>query len=317
MANKFGQWGDSISGIPGGAGVGAVPDLLQDQMPSAGPTETTGGVLPDSDPEDTSSDSTGSGSMVGGGGGDYTYPPSTPAAQGSTDQYTGQDTSGKYFHGAGMYGYWNDDPTYNRLGAISAEDGGEVPGDTGMVDPMEMVKNALSYGRKKMGLPEQFYPSADNEQNGSVEQQGFDDGGGVLPVDEGQEQAPQQGGQMPDPRATLQYLTGAGALTPDIAAALEQRADPQGMMDPAERKMKALASAGSPDTQFAYLQSLRQKFGSYSGAARAAMTKGDMTNAAKYATQAMAHVPTGSTVKFAPARGGFAMVSRPHGVSNG
>jgi hypothetical protein len=298
--NKFGQWGSA-------GGIGAVPDMLRNQMPSAGPTETTGGVLPDSDPEDTSSDSEGSGSAAITGD-DQTY--SAPA----------QDHQGQSWHGAGLSGYWGDTGA-NPLEAWTMDDGGEVPGDMGMVDPMEMVKNALSYGRKKMGLPEQFYPSSvDNEQNGSVEQQGFDDGGGVLPIDEGQEQGgqmPQQGGQMPDPRATLQYLTGAGAVTPDIAAALEQRADPQGMMDPSERKMKALASAGSPDTQFAYLQSLRQKFGSYSGAARAALSKGDMTNAARYATQAMAHVPTGNAVKFAPARGGFAMVSRPHGASNG
>lgn len=187
------------------------------------------------------------------------------------------------------------------------------------VDPMSIVKGALSFGRKAMGLPAAFF-------GGDQQEQGFDDGGevqddkpdqGMIPS--GQDQAT-GGGQMPDPRKTLEYLTGAGAISPEQAQALEAQVDPQGQMDGSERKLKAMASAGSPQAQFGYLQHMRQQFTAFGAGARAAASGGqgrpaNPAEAAAAATQAFENVPTGHSIKFAPGRGGMVMMARKHGAA--
>lgn len=216
------------------------------------------------------------------------------------------------------------------------DDGGVVPDDTqdapqgatpspqgaasSTLDPMQIVRGALTFGRQKMGLPSMFYGSPDNEQDGT--QQSFDDGGevendtGVLP-DEGTMQAQSTssshgGGQAVNPKSTMAYLTGTGGVSPEIADALEKRLDPQGTMDPAERKMRAISVAPTPDAQFGLMQHYRSRYNAYSGFAKAAMDGGqgrpaDLGAAAHAATQAFANVPTGYSVKFAPASHGVAM----------
>lgn len=176
-----------------------------------------------------------------------------------------------------------------------------APVDTGM----DVIKQALQFGRQSMGLPVDFFGTGNSTQS-------FDDGGAVMPEDENQVTDAVTNTQPPvNPQNTLKYLLGDGAVSPEIARALEQHVDPQGMMSPAERAVAAVQSAPNPEAQFGMLQHYRTKHNAYAGAARAALDQGNMGAAARYATQAMANVPTGKSVSFAPARGGLAMMSRP------
>jgi hypothetical protein len=140
------------------------------------------------------------------------------------------------------------------------------------------------------------------------QQLGFDDGGEVPMPGEDQQQGEQQG-SLPDPRKTMAYLTGDGAVQPDVADALERQVDPQGQMDPAERKFNAILGAQTPETQFGLMQHYRTKANAYSGAARAALDQGNLAQAAQHATSAFANIPTGYKVQFAPARGGLVVQS--------
>jgi hypothetical protein len=141
--------------------------------------------------------------------------------------------------------------------------------------------------------------------------------GGVIPSQPGDDQQQGNGAQLPDPRKTMAYLAGAGNMPPDAAMALEQRVDPQGQMDPAERKLSAVAAAGTPQAQFSLLQHYRTRFNAYSAAAQAAMDQGNMALAAQHATNAMSNVPNGHSVQFAPAKGGLMMQSKKIGQQQG
>lgn len=182
-------------------------------------------------------------------------------------------------------------------------------------DPMAVVKAALLYGRQSMGLPQSFY--GDDQSQGDPSQQtqpGMDDGG-VVP-DQSQQQGQGQqgtGANLPDPRQTINYLSGGGGVQPEIADALEQHIDPQGTMDPAERTIATIMAAPSPNAAFGLMQHYRTRFNAYGGATKAALDKGDLAQAAAHATSAFANVPSGMKVKFAPARGGLAMSAQKIG----
>ena len=213
------------------------------------------------------------------------------------------------------------------------------------VDPMSIIQGALAFGRQSMGMPKSFtdgMPMSNNIEdrrttlNDDPSQPGrsvssrvgkttpsgwdtlnnmtsFDDGGEVPMPGAGGEQQPQQGGGLPDPRKTMAYLAGAGGVQPEIADALEQHIDPQGQMDPAERMLKAVAAAPTPESQFGLLQHYRTRANAYTGAARAALDKGNLAQAAQHATSAFDNIPTGYKVQFAPARGGLAVMAKKIG----
>jgi hypothetical protein len=208
-------------------------------------------------------------------------------------------------------------------GTTFLADGGEIddgdaddqsPDDNAPTpDPMSVIQNALGWGRQQMGLPQDFFSQ---DQQPDEQQPGYDDGG-VIPEQPQQDDQQGDGAQLPDPRRTMAYLAGAGNMPPDAAMALEQRADPQGQMAPSERKMAAVASAGSPQAQFGLLQHYRTRFNAYSAGAQAAMDQGNMAQAAQAATKAMENVPNGHNVRFAPAKGGLVMHSAPHAQQGG
>jgi hypothetical protein len=189
---------------------------------------------------------------------------------------------------------------------IMAFDDGGVTGDgndDSTIDPMQMIMQSLQAGRQQMGVPQTFYPDTNQEQQAAPS---FDDGGQVPDQqDQGQNPGPV------NPKSTIQYLTGAGAVRPEIADAMAAHIDPQGQMDPAERNMAMLTAAPNDEARFGLMQHMRTRFNMYSGGAQAALQKGDMGTAAMQATQAMANVPTGQKVQFAPARGGLAMLRTP------
>lgn len=151
---------------------------------------------------------------------------------------------------------------------------------------------------------------ASNDPTGQTEL-AMEDGGEIPDPSQDQGQEPQQGtgGGLPDPRKTIQYLAGAGGVQPDIATALERHIDPQGMMDPAERTLKAISTAPTPESQFGMMQHYRTRANAYAGAAHAAMDQGNLTQAAEHATSAFNNTPTGYKVKFAPAAGGLAVMA--------
>lgn len=202
-------------------------------------------------------------------------------------------------------------------GGVAFEDGGEVEDggeyasgtpeqdQSATIDPMALIKQAASFGRKKFGLPSNF--TTGEQDQSQPEQMGFEDGG-MIP-EEGGEQPAQQGGGMPDPRKALAYLTGDGAVSPEIANALEQHIDPQGQMDPAERTMAAISSAPSDEAKFGMMQHYRTRYNAYSAGAKAALDRGDIGGAAKHATEAFNNTPTGHKVRFAPAPGGVAVMA--------
>lgn len=149
--------------------------------------------------------------------------------------------------------------------------------------------------------------------------------GGVI--DAGDMDDPSSAGSPPQPtdnqptgsgagavnmQALKQYVMGAGAMPADQAAALEQQADPQGQMDPAQRKLLAVANAGDPKAQFGLLQHYRQRFNLLNAYAQAA-AKGaqgrpaDLAESTQAATRATQNVPTGHSVNFQPAGNGVAV----------
>lgn len=231
-------------------------------------------------------------------------------------------------------------PTDDTNGAMPP--GGQQAQNTA-VDPMMIIKNALDFGRQQMGMPKNFSsggtgnsdgpPMSDNiedrrgmlDANGNgipggaaptmkapgvfdaamKKVRGFADGGEVpMPGDDQQQGT---GGGLPDPRKTMAYLAGAGGVQPDIADALERHVDPQGTMDPAERALKAITTAPTPESQFGLLQHYRTRANAYSGAAHAALDQGNMAQAAQHATSVFNNTPTGYKVQFVPARGGLAV----------
>lgn len=173
--------------------------------------------------------------------------------------------------------------------AFNFADGGEVEDDYTM-DPMEAVNSALNYGRQKYGI--------------SGGQMGFDDGGVVPTEGEGNPNAI-------NPQQAMAYLAGDGAVSPEIAQALEQQIDPQGQLNPTQRAAAAIGVAPNEEAKFGLLQHYRTKFNAYSGAAKAALAQGNLGEAAKSATMAMDAVPNGQRTYFAPAQGGLAMMNKP------
>lgn len=193
----------------------------------------------------------------------------------------------------------------NGLTVGHFEDGGEVDGgeEQQAADPISVIKQALNFGRKKMGLPTNFTDGTSEQDEGQV--MGFEDGGVIPEQGQPDEGAPSEGGSgLADPRKTIAYLAGDGAVSPEIAQALEQHVDPDGSMDPSERTMATLNAAPDDESKFGMLQHYRTKYNGYSAGARAAMDQGNLGLAAKHATDAFDAVPTGQKISFAPAGGG-------------
>ena len=201
--------------------------------------------------------------------------------------------------------------------------GGSQSGSPDLSSALQSVKSALAFGRKQSGMPAVLTGGVSSTPSVTPNSaQSFDDGGAVddsdTPDNSGGDDnsggvIPQpgtsQGAAPQQPSKMAGYLTGAGAVTPDIASALEGRVDPQGKMDPSARKMMAIASAGDPSKQFALMQHYRQKFNAYNGFARVAadgtpQKPADMNAAAHAATQAYQNVPDGTSVMFQPTQGG-------------
>jgi hypothetical protein len=282
-----------------------------------------------------------------------------------------------------------DMPTDDNANAPSpSDDANTQPSQN--TSPLDVVKQALTWGRQKMGLPRDFFgtagsgiptnskPSNDSDsvnravqeendmdpqhgnspadaramslngakrqlvpgeqlgggdtaipyetptQNiatgGAVEDDG--DEGGVLPDGNNQQAAPQGGGQIPQPGAggppqqAMGYLMGKGAADAATVAALEHEADPDGTMDPNERKLKTVAMQGSPEKAFPVLQHYRQKFNAYNAFAQVA-AKGtpqkpaDMQASASAATKAYQHLPDGNAMHFQPTKDGMHVTVRP------
>jgi len=152
----------------------------------------------------------------------------------------------------------------------------------------------------------------------------FDDGGDMdTPSEQSSPQpqdnvpSPQPGQTQPanDPQQALKaYAMGAGAMPPDQALALEQRVDPQGTMDPSQRKLMAVAAAQDPKAQFSLLQHYRQRFQALSAFARAAATgtqarPANISASTDAATRAFHNVPNGHSISFAPAGPGKVAVT--------
>lgn len=253
--------------------------------------------------------------------------PMTPSAPAATSG--GQP--GEVWHGTGVAGgSWGAPTMFNGMDISNAayEDGGEVPefddpnADAATLDPMQIVKAALTYGRKKMGLPETFYPDLDTQSfddGGMVDEEEPDTGeqGGMIPEQpqQGSPQGVTAGGNAPpvNPKALIQYMGGAGGIAPDVVSAMERQVDPAGAMDASQRFMAVLGKAPSPDVASGILQYGRARYNMLSAAAKASLSKGDFAGAAGYATQAFANVPTGYSIQFAPTKEGLVMSTKPHG----
>ncbi len=295
---RFGQWDNGPISFGDDGQIGSSAPSAAPERPFTAPAVQGGGVLPDSDPPESST--VGTGGTVGGAGLD-----GSPDIQGQNDSI---DVGGKSYNRGVL-----QNMTQGMAAPMSRskydngfDDGGEVP-EPMSIDPMQTIMEALSFGRKKMGLPESFYGS-DSTMDATAS---YDDGGVIQPeAPEAPDVTSGGNSQMPDPRHTLLYLTGNGALPPDQAAAIEQHVDPQQQMSEAERTMAAIASAPNPQKAFGLLQHNRIKANAYSGAARAAMSKGDLAQAAMNATKAMGRTPTGYDMRFAPAKGGLAVMGK-------
>jgi hypothetical protein len=142
-----------------------------------------------------------------------------------------------------------------------------------------------------------------------------EDNGNVAPPPTPQPSMPgaaPQGGGGPmagAPPKLVGYVSGQGGVTPDVLAAMEQKVDPHGVMDPSMRTMLTIAQQGSPQQRWAAMQAYRQRFNAYQGIAKAAAMgtpskPADMGAAAKYATLAYQNVPDGNSVSFTPSEGG-------------
>jgi hypothetical protein len=251
-------------------------------------------------------------------------------------------------------------------------------------DPFSLIQQALNFGRKKMGLPQQFYgtkPKPSNDANatnqaageegstgglnddnlrafqnnqinnnlqpgeqgqwgdttlegkektaylaegGAIEDDtGTDDQQGVIPDGSTDSDGDQDGGTATpngssgqvNPQSAMAYLTGQGAVGPEVAAALERQVDPQGQMPESQRKLMAISQAGSPDKAFQVMQHYRQKFNAYTAFAKAALqgAGGRPPNpqaAADALNKAYAHVPDGTEMHFQAVPGGVQIASR-------
>lgn len=197
----------------------------------------------------------------------------------------------------------NEDPVEGDTGGTqNFAEGGAVGADDGDEDDVSSAATA------------QASPPAAGQSEQTSDQ-------GVLPQPGSQQAAPQgqpqggaQGGAV-DPKKLVGYATGADGVTPEIATAMEARVDPQGQMDPSERKLLAIGQAGGAQQAWGLMQHYRQKYNAYSAFARAAAQGGqqkpaDLNASAKAATDAYANVPDGTSLTFQPTRGGMAVQVR-------
>ncbi len=323
-SGRFGAWANGPIDDPTTMGGSSAP--------TSGPTTDPSGTGGGGSTSPSSGGIVNSGGYGGGGANPIPMPSAAPASApfdpgaivspvGSGGNGGGYGMNGGGGINYGVAGGQSAPATTRRTMAF--DDGGEIPGEpeddndaddqdvTGggntSSDPMDVIRAALGFGRKQMGMPASFYGTDTGDQGVMP---GMDDGG-VVPTQDDQQQG--TGGNLPDPRKTMMYLAGAGAVSPDIASAMEQRVDPQGQMDPAERVMNTVAAAPSPAAQFGLLQHYRSRFNAHSAAAQAALDQGNMAQAAQHATAAMANAPTGHSVQFAPARGGLAVSAKKIG----
>lgn len=277
---------------------------------------------------------------------------------------------------------------------MEQDSGNAAPPDT---SPFAMIAAALSYGRRKSGLPEKFYQEAGADtrpippkpnttapkpfnprdylpggpqatkvadeddasrpqmrtpageqgnnvadpetegaepqpeedtamyaEGGAVEDEGVlptstddtESDGDVMPQDTQAPGAPPSpGAGKPGPDKALGYLSGADAMPPEMAAALEAQVDPRGQMDPSQRKLLAVQAAGDPAKAWGLMQHYRQKFSAYSAFARAAaegtpQKPADLMASAKAATQAYENLPDGKALNFMPVQGGMRVAVR-------
>lgn len=266
-------------------------------------------------------------------------------AQDTSASSDGTNNGVNTFGAPGLMGQGNSNP-----GSVYLAEGGVVPdgaqdsGDAAPAqsDPFSLITAALQTGRKKYGLPANFFgggqgqgqaqaqPQQDQAQpddgDGDDDTQHFAEGGavegdddqdqqGVIPTEEDQSQDPgqgqdrqQQGGA--NPQGAMAYLSGQGGVSPEVAKALEMRVDPQGKMDPSLRKMLAISQAGDPDKAFQVMQHYRQKFNALGAFAKAALTGSggrppNPAAAADALNQAYDHVPDGKAMHFRPTEGGM------------
>ena len=124
------------------------------------------------------------------------------------------------------------------------------------------------------------------------------------------------------PPRMVSYLMGAGAMPQQQLAQIEAKIDPQGTMDPNQRALLAVASAGGPDQQFSAMQGYRQKFDAYRSFARAALNgtsakPPNMAAATQAANSAYANVPNGNSIQFTRAKGGVVVHTAQLGKTGG
>jgi hypothetical protein len=167
------------------------------------------------------------------------------------------------------------------------------PGSKQAQQNVSKIMKALSFGRQQAGLPQTFF--------GGTQGVSFAEGGAVG-EDEGVVPDPMGGGQQ-SPQA-MAYLTGKGALDPQMVQQIE--AQSQGRT-PTERKYNAIESAPNEQAAFGLLQHYRKRFNAYSAFAQAAATGNEQVGkppnlaaAAKAAMQAYENIPDGNEVMFRP-----------------
>lgn len=344
--DRFGAWG-------GGPLTGTVTTPPPSAGPAAPPSATAGGYIPQPQaalPESTGGESDGD---FAGGITPWSTRGGWGGGPGDGGNGTGAGIDGGGDSGGTHGGIMGAGTQYFDGGGEVDDDTGEGGGygdqaqQGGAPDAMSVIKQALSFGRQQMGMPADFsagFPMSNNieDRRGPIDDngqtipggaqptlkapsafegaqrkiRGFEDGGEVpMPGDDQQQQQGQQGtgGSLPDPRKMMAYLAGAGGVQPDIADALERHVDPQGQMDPAERVIKAITTAPTPESQFGLMQHYRTRANAYGGAALAALDQGNLAQAAQHATAVFNNTPTGYKVQFVPAQGGLAMSAKKIG----
>jgi hypothetical protein len=111
--------------------------------------------------------------------------------------------------------------------------------------------------------------------------------------------------QQSPPQKMAGYIMGADGVTPDVAQAAETQVDPQGQMDPSQRKLLAIAQQGNPQQAWGLMQHYRQKFNAYNAFAKVAaqgtpQKPADLGASTQAATQAYQNVPDGTSMTFTP-----------------
>lgn len=261
---------------------------------SKGPFMADGGAIPDGDDDDD----------LG----------STANADPTTKAFSGalRAVNSALMYGRQKHGLPTNDKTEENApesdgssdadeGALSFAEGGAVPDD-----------NELSfYGMDKADAPIDMNerlgslrsPPDDNSDNsGAAPVAGIpEDDSGAAPVAPADAQGGDQRGAA---QTVLSYLMGADGVAPQVLD--NYKADTQGTE--ADRNLLAVERAsqeGGDQGAWGVLQALRRKFDLFMNHGRAAVDKGDFQSAAQSATQAMANLPDGENISFAPTRDGI------------